>query len=48
MLKKLKQADRKDRMSRYRYSANENEQKCELIIDNENEWLYNIDMACND
>ena len=48
MLKKLKKSDRKDRIPRYRYSTKRNEQKCELIIDNENEWLYNIDMACND
>ena len=48
MLKKLKQTDKKDRISRYRYSANGIEQKCELIIDNRNKWLYNMDMASND
>ena len=41
MLKKLKQTDKKDRISRYRYSAKWYEQKYELNIDNKNEWLYN-------
>ena len=48
MMKRLKQSDKKDRISRYRYSSKGFEQKYELIIDNRNDWLYNIDMASND
>ena len=42
MLKKLKQSDKKDMLSRYRYSAKWHEQKYELIIAIGNNWTYNI------